>query len=176
MDKNNPLYSDSVIDFVTVSVEFCKFLEQCNTQSKENFISVQLKLLPLLYLKAALLKDCLNADGYVEHPVTEEDYNFIRSSVAAIMADSDDYLDVFIDDFKYSDKPIRQTISENLADVYQPIRNFVEIYKGGFEDAMEVALSEIVESFGLSWGQKLLNALKALHDVKYGISNSLTDE
>ena len=87
--------------------------------------------------------------------------------------DKDDYLDVFVEDFKYSDRPIRQTISENLADVYQNLRNFIEVYRQGYDDAMLQALSEVVVTFELEWGQKLLNALRALHDVKYGAYNQM---
>ena len=112
-------------------------------------------------------------EGFVEHPVTENDYNYVRNCVADLLMDKDDYLDVFVEDFKYSDRPIRQTISENLADVYQNLRNFIEVYRQGYDDAMLQALSEVVVTFELEWGQKLLNALRALHDVKYGAYNQM---
>ena len=35
------------------------------------------------------------------------------------MGDKDDYLDVFVQDMVYSDQPIKKSISEDLADIYQ---------------------------------------------------------
>ena len=33
---------------------------------------------------------------------------------------------------------------------------------------MQVALTEVLEQFETAWGQNVLNALRALHNVKYG--------
>lgn len=166
MDKpGNTIYSPSVIDFVTVAAEYCKYMEQCATSGRDEFVDVMRKLLPMLYLKAAMAERPVGAEGYVEHPVTEDDYNYVASSVASVMKDRDDYLDVFLDDFKYSDVPIRRQVSEDLADIYQALRDFVEVYRQGFDDAMEVALSEVLEQFDLGWGQRLLGALRTLHEV-----------
>ena len=89
----------------------------------------------------------------------------MRTTVARILSDKDDFLDVFVEDFKYSEHPVLCTISENLADVYQQLRELVENFREGYEEAMRVALYETLEEFELQWGQKLLNALRALHDV-----------
>lgn len=173
MEQNKKIYSEAVVEFVTVSAEYCKRLESCQEVERDDFVDVFCKILPLLYLKASLVTGLVSdeEEGFVEHPVTEEDYNYIRTCVADILADKDDYLDVFVEDFKYSDRPIRQTISENLADVYQNLRNFVEVYRQGYDDATQQALSEVTVAFELEWGQKLLNALRALHDIKYGAYN-----
>ncbi len=169
MEKSdNTIYSRDVIDFVTVSTEFCKYVEQCADTPRSGFVDVMRKLLPMLYLKASLVAIPVPEGGFVEHPVTEEDYDYVRHSVAAVMKDYDDYLDVFVEDFKYSDTPVRRQVSEDLADIYQALRNFVEVFRQGYEEAMQVALSEVIGQFELSWGQNLLNALRVLHDVRFG--------
>lgn len=161
------IYSQPVLDFVTVSTEFCKYLEQCEGKSVEEFTRVMRGLLPMLYLKTSLLGNVPNAAGWNDHKVTEDDYNFVRSNMARILADKDDFLDVFVEDFKYSEQPVLCTISENLADTYQQLRELVEVYRTGYEDSMQVALSEVIDEFRLQWGQKLLNALRAIHDISY---------
>mgnify|MGYP002508651933 FL=1 len=90
---------------------------------------------------------------------------------ASLLADKDDYLDVFVEDFKYSEQPILCTISENLADIYQVLRNLLEVFRSNYEDAMQVALYDTVEEFKLYWGQTLLNALKALHDARFAVKD-----
>jgi hypothetical protein len=67
----------------------------------------------------------------------------------------------------YSDTPIAAFISENLADIYQDIGNFVSLFRQGHEETMLQALSRCVAGFRQYWGQSLLNALKALHMLRY---------
>lgn len=167
MNNDNFLYSQPVLDFVTVSTEYCKYLEQLEGTEPHDFCRVMLGLLPMLYLKASLIKDVPEAEGWNEKQLTEADYDFVRSKVAQVMGANDDFLDVFVADFKYSEQPVLCTISENLADIYQQLRELVETFRNGYEDAMEVELSEVIEEFRMQWGQKLLNALRALHDTTY---------
>lgn len=162
------IYSRPVLDFVTVAAEFCKYVEQCPGKPRRDFVDVVRKLFPMIYLKASLVTPPGDCEGYVEHPVTEEDYDYVRRSVAGVMGEYDDYLDVFLSDFKYSDTPIRRQVSEDVADIYQSLRDFVEVYRQGYDDAMQVALAEVLAQFEMTWGQTLLNALRALHDVRYG--------
>ena len=114
-----------------------------------------------------MLPDIEEISGYVDPCVTEDDYEYIRRNVSRIMGEYDDYLDVFVEEFKYSDQPVLRTVSEDLADIYQTLRNLVEQFRRGHEEAMQVSLFEAKEEFKLSWGQKLLNALKALHDFRF---------
>lgn len=161
------IYSSQVLEWMTICTEFCKYLENCRDEEQSRFIDVMRGLLPMLYLKTSLLSKDIDADGYNEDSVTEEDYDYIRASVAAIMKEKDDYLDVFVEDFKYSDQAVLCTVSENLADIYQAVRNTVEIFREGHEEAMEVAVFEAIDSFEHYWGQRALNALRALHDARY---------
>lgn len=161
MDRN-------VVEFVTVAAEFCAFLEQIEQRSRKDFVSVALKILPLLYIKASMLEhlEC-DEDAYLESLVTEDDYNVIRISVAGLLGEQDDYLDVFVENMKYSDRPVLKTISEDLADIYQDLRNFVGIFKMGLEDTMRSSLVAVQQNFEMYWGQTLVNTMRALHDVKY---------
>lgn len=171
-NQDNPLYQRDILEFVTVAVQYCAYLEDSEGRSREEFIDTMSKLLPLLYLKGSLLPQYETySDSMLSDYVTEENYDIIRNNIAYIMADKDDYLDVFVDDMKYSDEPILMTISENLADIYQDIKNFAYIYKQGVEDEMMSALEQCNQNFKTDWGQKLVNVLRAIHEVKY----SLTD-
>ena len=163
-NQDNPLYQRDILEFVTVAVQYCAYLEDTEERSRESFVDTMSKLLPLLYLKGSLLPQYETyADNMLSDYVTEENYDIVRNNIAYIMADKDDYLDVFVDDMKYSDEPILMTISENLADIYQDIKNFVYIYKQGVEDEMMSALEQCNQYFKTEWGQKLVNVLRAIH-------------
>ena len=97
------IFDRNVIEFVTVAAEFCKFVEQAEGSKRTNFVDTTLKLLPLLYLKASMLPPCETiGDEAPETFVTEETYEIVRMNLAGILADRDDYLDVFVSDMKYS--------------------------------------------------------------------------
>lgn len=162
------IYSKPVIEFVTVATELCKFLEQREMLEREQWIDIARGLLAMVYLKASFLGSPEEVAGFNERSVTEGDYEMVRGYVSAEMGEMDDYLDVFVSDFKYSDTPVLRTISEDMADIYQYLRDLVEIFRNGHEEAMQLAMFEAVQSFGTEWGQTILNALRALHDARFG--------
>lgn len=64
---------------------------------------------------------------------------------------------------KYSDQPITRFISEDLADIYQDVKDFICLFQLGLNLTMNDALAQCQENFRLYWGQKLVNTLRALH-------------
>ena len=120
------------------------------------------KMLPLLLPKCETI-----GDEALETYVTEEIYEILRINLSGLMADKDDYLDVFVQDMVYSDQPIKKSISEDLADIYQDIKDFIFVFQLGLNETMNDSLAICQENFGTLWGQKLVNTLRALHDVKY---------
>lgn len=162
------IFSRNTVEFVTVAAEFCAYLERAETLRRKDFVDTILKIMPLLYIKASMLPECEPiGETDTETFVTEDDYEVMRYSLAALMADKDDYLEVFMQDMAYSDTPITQYISENLADIYQDVKNFVTLFKLGFDETMHDALAVCRENFALYWGQTLVNAMRALHCVKF---------
>lgn len=176
MEKNSsPVFDPATIDFVTVAAQVCASFEQAASQPKSQFVDTTLKLLALLYVKASLLPACERIDEReVERFVTEADYEQIRMGVAAVMGNQDDYLEVFLEDMAFSETPIRQTISESLADLYQPLKDFLGVFELGFEPTMYEALAECEWQFAEFWGQRLVNVMRALHQVKF--DRSAADE
>lgn len=166
--ESQVIFERNVVEFVTVAAEFCKFLEQAEGCKRKTFVDTSLKLLPLLYLKASMLPHCdMMGDEAPENYVTEETYEVLRMNLAGLMGDRDDYLDVFVSDMKYSDQPITRYISEDLADIYQDIKDFIFVFQLGLNETMHDALAICEENFALYWGQKLVNTLRALHEVRY---------
>ena len=166
--ESQVIFDRNVVEFVTVAAEFCKFFEQTETIKRSTFVDTSLKILPLLYLKASMLPKCETiGNEALETFVTEETYEILRMNLADLLAEKDDYLDVFVSDMKYSDQPITRNISEDLADIYQDIRDFIFVFQLGLNETMNDSLAVCRENFALYWGQKLVNTLRALHDVKY---------
>lgn len=176
-EKSQIAYHKNVIDFITVAAELCHFLESEVEISRNEWVERILKLLPLLYVKTLLLPQAsLLNDEVPPTFVREEDYARVVNRIAEVMGEEDTYLDVFVDEMKYSDRPISAFVSENLADLYQDIRNLVSVYQFELSDQMEDALAVCQENFMLYWGQKLVNVLRPLHALKCRFEESGTDE
>ena len=162
------VYSPGVIDFVTVAAETCLLLEHADELAHEDFVEKSLGLLSMLYLKGVLLPVPERVfDDQTERFVTVEDYNSVKDAVAMLMGENDSYLETFHPDMSLSDTPIAAFVSENIADIYQELKDFAANYQLVETDIMNDALADCLTAFAEHWGQKLLNALRALHAVRY---------
>lgn len=175
--ENNPIYEHNTLEFVTVALEYCTFVETAGDTTLLDFVDKATKLLPLLYLKAALLPEVEENEEVEEEDqeqaVTEDMYESVRNRIAGIVGEKDTYLETFHPDMQYSDTPIAAFISENLADVYQDTGNFISLFRQGNEEVMLEAIALCRTNFRLFWGQQLLNGLKALHAVRYDDEENL---
>ncbi len=165
--ETSAAFNKNTVEFVTVAAEYCAFLERLMEQEPDRIIDVLCKLLPLVYLKATMLPDAEPEGLYLEESVTEQDYDDIRMQLARFLGEKDDYLEVFVEDMKYSDTPVRKCISEDLADIYQALKNFVQSYRSGLDEVMTEAVAVCAEGFRTYWGQTLTNTLRAIHNVRY---------
>ena len=157
---------------MTVAAEYCAFLEQVYDKEPSRVVDVLCKLLPLVYLKATMLSEAEPEGLYLEEVVTEPDYDAIRQMLSEKFGENDDYLEVFVEDMKYSDTPVRRCISEDMADIYQALKNFVHSYRSGLDEVMDEAVAVCAEGFRTYWGQTLTNTLRAVHNVRYNIDQN----
>lgn len=162
------IFDKNTVEFVTVAAEYSGFLERTRDAKRGIFVDTALKILPLLYLKASMIPPCERIGEFdPEAFVTEEDYELIRMAVAEVLGSKDDYLEVFLPDMAYSDTPIKKCISEDLADIYQDLKDFISVFQLGLNETMNDSLVICKEHFEEFWGQRLVNTMRALHDVKY---------
>ena len=108
--------------------------------------------------------------------VSEEDYAGVRYRIAQILKAEDIYLDVFMEDMKYSDQPISAFISEDIADIYQDLRNFISVYQYRISEQMNDALFTCLQNFKIYWGQKLVNVMRPIHTLLYSEEPHFEDD
>jgi len=170
---NSLVYSKNVIELITVANEFCSFLERSDEMESADFLSRLQKMLPLLYLKASLLpKFEFEADDELEKYVTEVEYNLIQQKILVHTGAGDDYQEVFIQGMQFSESALTSSIAENVADVYQDMKDLVMSFRTMNDEVMEQALWESQNNFSQIWGQKLVNCLRALHNLIYSENNA----
>jgi hypothetical protein len=169
MDNNSdPVYSRNVIEFVAVANEFCKYIEHASELKGDEMLKIFQRILPLLYIKASLLPqlDSIFDDGN-EKFVTESDYIIILEVLKEKFGTADDYLEVFDEKINESETPVPSSISENMADIYQDMKDFLILYQTGTGEIMNDAVWECRLNFETFWGQKLVNSMRAIHKFIY---------
>lgn len=166
--KQGPVYSRNVVEFVAVANEFCKYAERAAEVKGGDLLKILQRILPLLYIKASLLPELepVFEDGN-EKFVTEETWIKIHETLRSGFGTADDYLEVFDDKIKDTEGPVTSSISENITDIYQDVKDFLLLYQTGTDEVMNDAIWECRMNFENIWGQKLLNGLRAIHRFIY---------
>jgi hypothetical protein len=169
MDANSdPVYSRNVIEFVAVANEFCKYAEHASELKGDELLKIMQRILPLMYLKASLLP---KFEPFFENGnekfVTETDWTKIHETCKEKFGTANDYLEVFDEKLNEAEGPVISFISENMADIYQDIKDFILLYQTGTVEVMNDAVWECRMNFENFWGQKLVNTMRAIHKFIY---------
>jgi hypothetical protein len=163
-----PVYFRSVVEFTAAANEFCKYLERGADIKGDELLKILQRILPFLYLKASLLP---SLEPYFEDGnekfVTEAEWFRIHDILREQFGTADDFLEVFDEKMTESETPVISSLSENLTDIYQDLKNFLLLYQTGTVEVMNDAVWECRQNFENYWGQKLTNSLRAIHKFIY---------
>jgi hypothetical protein len=169
MAKNSdPVYSRSVVEFVAAANEYCKYAEQASKLKGDELLKILQRILPYMYIKASLLPELqpVFEDGN-EKFVTETDWNRIHDVLKEKLGSADAYVEVMDLRASVTEPEIAASISEDLTDIYQDIKDFLLLYQTGTSEVMNDAVWECKLNFENIWGQKLVNSLRAIHKFIY---------
>ncbi len=106
-------------------------------------------------------------DFYYGSYMDEDYYESIRRHVETLLGPDDVFLETFEEDMRYSETPIAASISESLADIFQPLYNFISVVKETEGEALEGAYRRCSAEFREYWSQTLCNVLRALNNLRY---------
>ena len=164
----------NAIAFVGLCNEYCQALESAREADRTDFINHMLRLLPRIYISATdIAPDLyLDQDVYINQACDEDYYDAIRLSVEQLLGPDDTYLEVFVQEMKYSDTPIAVSISEGMADLFQEFYNFLDTVRDTDDETVSLTLQSIYEDFHGFWSQTLCNVLRALNNL----TENLTEE
>jgi len=164
----DPVYSRNVVEFVAVANEFCKYSEHASELKGDEILKIMQRILPLMYLKASLLPklEPFFEDGN-EKFVTEGDWNGVNDVLKEKFGTANEYLEVFDEKLNESEGPVVSSISEDMADIYQDMKDFLLLYQTGTAEVMNDAVWECRMNFENFWGQKLVNSMRAIHKFIY---------
>lgn len=161
------LNNNSIL-FLGLANEYCNAIENAASTEKEDFINHMIKLLPRIYISATDLTFPMEAESsYSEGYLDEIYYDSVRRNLEMLLGEDDTFLEVFMEDMKFSDTPIASSIAECLSDIFQCLYDLIHAVKDIPQEHMNEFLLICKENFDSYWGQTLCNVLRALHNVKY---------
>lgn len=163
---HNYVYSSEMVEFVKAANGCCTFLDELQGTEGRDFIIDMVRHLSGVYftfLSTGESEPIMDSSG--EATVTEQEWSSMFQRVARILGPHNDILRMADEGEFDRSELVKHTISEDLADMYQELRDFLAIYSLGIEELMNDAAWELKERFGEHWGAKLLRALLALHEL-----------
>ena len=161
---HNYVYSSEMLEFVNAANACCGFLEELTDTEGRTFIIESVKHLSAVYASFLITGESepvLESPG--EPTVTEQEWSELFQRIAMILGPHNDILRMADEGEFDRSEVVNHTISEDMADLYQDLKDFTAIYSRGVEEFMNDAAWELGEHFAEHWGAKLLRALQALH-------------
>jgi len=131
------VYSEEVVSFVRAANETATFIEDLKDKNGKTFIAEALRHLSEVYRAILKVGDTEPlAESGAEPTVSEQEWAEVFQRILALLGPHNEILRPAEDDeFDRSDL-VTHTISEDLADVYQELRDFTALYSRGLEEIM----------------------------------------
>ncbi|MFW5645481.1 MAG: DUF5063 domain-containing protein [Bacteroidota bacterium] len=160
------VYSTEVLEFVKKCKYFTDLVDSALPEERKELVIELLKILPGLYsdmIGLPVREPVLDAGN--EKIVTEEKWSEVFQKLAANLGSQNEYIDIPEEEEFDRLDVISRELSEDIADIYQDLKDFIEIFRLGTEEVMNDVLWECRINFENYWGTKLLRASLHLHKI-----------
>jgi len=164
---DDPVFSRKVLEMITVTNEYCYFLENSQNYTLVEFLNYLQKILPLIYLKASLLPDIIVEDeSMTEHYLTVEQWEEMFNNLRQKLSECEIFY--YIDhDTNNELEPIRGSLAECITDIYQDLKDFLLLYQKPLKAFKENAVRDCKYLFKTRFGYRLLDAMTAIHNYLF---------
>ncbi len=160
---DDPAISAPVLEMLTVANEYCLFFEKTEGRSMPEILDYFHRIGPLLYLKGSLLPAIESEDAYPgERFVTEEEWESMFKTLREIFQGDDIYY--FLD---HNHDSREESLSDNLSDIYQDMKDFTLLYQKNTHLARLKAIQFLRELFPVRWGLCIIKAMGAAHQLLF---------
>ena len=166
-ENTKPIYSKHVGEMLTVANEYCMFIEKAEEYRKQDIIEYMYKILPMLYLKGILVPGTTVGDPSAnEKYVNEMQWERVFYAVKGKLEEDDKYWIVRNTGLNEYE-PQEASLSDNLADIYQDMKDFLMLYQRNSDAAKENAVADFKNLFQNHWGIRAVRALNRFHELMF---------
>jgi len=158
--------SHKVLEMITVANDFCLYIEDAAKYEKIALLSYLERVLPLLYLKGSLLPDIVVTDEAANMKfVTEEQWQTCFNDLKNIFGKDDNF---FTNENPDEKECISFSLAENIADLYQDMKDFILLYQTNNTASRENAIFFCKLYFENQWGYRAVRSMFAIHHILHG--------
>lgn len=162
IDNTDILKSKPVIELLTVANEYCYLIENIEKYKNEDILPIIQKLGTLLYLKGSVLPDIEPEDDSAkESYFTEEEWTILELKLKDKFAKQNTIW--FPPTTLSKEIAIERTLSENITDVYQDLKDFLVLFQKNISSSQECAIAMCKELYEQRWGAELLQIVTHIH-------------
>ncbi len=165
MSKENleKVKSSTVLEMIRVAHEFCVFTDRVEKTDINEVLSFYQKVLPLMYVKGSLLPQLEEVDeSFGERYVSEEHWQKVFMNIKTKFGDDEYYWEV-----DQNRELIKSSLAENIADIYQDMKDFVVLFQKTQLAAKENATADLKKFLAVHWGPRLTSSLNHIHKLIY---------
>jgi hypothetical protein len=107
-----------------------------------------------------------DADYETESFVTEQDWYLVDTGVSNKLGS----LELFSElrEPANPDTPFEISLSECIADTYQDLKDFINLYQVGIAEAILLGLNECKNNYEQIWGPRIMIVIREFHNFLYG--------
>jgi len=168
MEKTKVQKKDELIDFVSLCNVYCRILEKADKLPLHELLDKSSEALMAVYQKTFVItRFKTRYESEAQKFLTEKQYNKIRLTIMNLLEKRDPYMEVLDPNHIGSQNIFQASLSEDLTDIYQDFYDFVQWYSLGTFESVNDSVIECLTNFEKYWGVKLLNALRAIHVIRY---------
>ena len=168
MEKTKVQKKDELIDFVSLCNVYCRILERADKLPLHELLDKSSEALMAVYQKTFVItRFKTRYESEAQKFLTEKQYNKIRLTIMNLLEKRDPYMEVLDPNHIGSQNIFQASLSEDLTDIYQDFYDFVQWYSLGTFESVNDSVIECLTNFEKYWGVKLLNALRAIHVIRY---------
>lgn len=168
MEKTKTHKKDEGGEFVKCGVNYCKLLEKADKLPLHELLDKICETLMAVYqITYAIPRFQTRYESETQKFLTEKQYNNIRLTLMNLFESKDEYTEILDPNKPASQNIFQASLSEDLTDIYQDLYDFVKWHSVGTFESVNDSLIECMNNFEKYWGVKLLNALRAIHVIRY---------
>lgn len=173
MEKKEDQKINENLELVKLCGEYCKILDKAEkTEFCEFLETVASKMMAIYKQTFEITRFQTRYESDPEKFLTEKQYNKLLKKLKEVFGKKDSYNEIIDPSRPASHAIFQASLSEDLTDIYQDLFDFAEWYSLGTLESINDSVIECLNNFEKYWGIKLLNALRAIHVIRYYLKDA----
>ncbi len=168
MEKNKEQKVNEAALLVNLCSQYCKILDKSEKDEIGDFLEkTAFKLMEIYKQTFKINRFQTRYESEAEKFLTEKQYNKLLKKLKEFFGKRDTYNEIIDPNKPASQSVFQASLAEDLTDIYQDFYDFAEWYSLGTLESINDSVIECLNNFEKYWGIKLLNALRAIHMIRY---------